>query len=442
TRGLEVMRILPRLNEDINEEWISDRIRFAYDGLKNQRIDSAYIKKGGRLTPVKMTEALSQIIACIKENPGSELGAIAGIMTDLETMMSMKLLMHKLGSNNIDYNQFGYVLDSSTRANYLFNSKYKGIEDADLLITIGCNIRKNAPVLGARISRLQKSHNLVICNIGHSANLPYNVKDFGDNLTILEELEDGKSEIASLLSNSKTPVLIIGDGVYNRPDSLAIFSSLKRICDKYGIIKDEWSGFNVLHNHASTVGALDIGFNKSNKSLSAIDMVKSVQTGAMSLLFLLGADEITIPDSCKGTIVYIGHHGDINAQKADIILPAMAFTEKDASYINNEGLLQHSFAAVKAPTSASLEYEIILELSKFLDIDLGYNNLDELRGLIYKHLIEKSKSNNQIKFSSKAKVTNTPIKTNEVNFYLSNSIARASKTMAACAHEFLEERVL
>ncbi|NDB81766.1 MAG: NADH-quinone oxidoreductase subunit G [Alphaproteobacteria bacterium] len=436
-RGIEVMRILPRINEDINEEWISDRIRFSYDGLKNQRIDRPYVKKEGTLTPTTFEDALGEIAAHLTAKHDVKLGAISGVMTDLETMFAFKSFLEAIGSKNVDFNQFGYNFDTSSRANYLFNTKFINLEESDLLITIGCNIRKNAPVLGARITRLQKSGRLKICNIGSQEEQPFESQDFGDSISIIEEMEAGKGEIIRLLSKSTKTSLIIGDGVFTRKDSVAILDSLAKISETYGIVKDEWNGFNILHNHASTVGALDIGFSQSKNSLSASDMVKALDSGEMDLLFLLGADEIELPKSYSGIIVYIGHHGDVNAQKADIILPSSAFTEKDASYINNEGRLQQIFAAVKSPGLAMSEYEIVLKLASLMNIKLGFSNLIELRESMYK-ILPKNNGLSKLQFTTKEKITKSPIKTNEVNFYLSNSILRASKTMASCAHEFSE----
>ncbi|MDX1924022.1 MAG: NADH-quinone oxidoreductase subunit NuoG [Rickettsiaceae bacterium] len=442
SRGFEVMRILPRLNEDINEEWISDRIRFSYDGLKLQRIDKAFTKQKGKLTPSTLEEAIEKLASYISSKTDISIGAISGSMTDLETMYSTKKLLKILGSNNVDFNQFGYNFDSSYRANYLFNTKYSGLEAADLILLVGCNIRKNAPVLGARLSRLEKSGNTKIYSIGLDEQEAFKSKDLGSNLDVITNLESGSGPLYKVIKNASKPVIIIGDGVYSRSDSLAILSILEQVSAKLGVVKDGWNGFNILHNHASTVGALDIGFSKSSRSLDAKTMVKNFYKGELDLLILLGSDEIEIPGNIKGEknlgiIVYIGHHGDINAGKADIVLPGCAFTEKDATYINNEGIIQKTYTAVPGPNKAIADYQIILDLASKLNLDLGFRNLSELRKEISKEL-EKKHNPDKISFSSKAKISKGDIDLPYVNFYLSNSISRASKTMASCARELIE----
>jgi NADH-quinone oxidoreductase subunit G len=434
TRGLEVMRILPRINEEINEEWISDKIRFSYDGLKVQRIDKPYVKSGNRLSASNWDEAISVITKKIKSLDNPKIGAIAGTMIDIESMFAMKTLLKKLGSENIDFNQFGYNFDLEARSNYLFNSKFSGLEDADLLLLIGADIRKNAPVLGARINKLARFGSLKIARIGEEDNQTFPLKELGKDLKILDLIEKGKSEFADSLKLAKKPVIIVGDGVYSRPDSAAIFSQISSICKKYNIIREDWNGFNILHNHASTVGALDIGFFAKSESSKAINMAKASVSGELDILFLLGADELEIPQSHDSLIIYIGHHGDKSANIADIVLPAAAFTEKDASYINNEGILQEAFKAVPAPGKALAEYDIIFKIANALNIDLGFSDLAILRKSLSNELI-KLNSNNHISFTSKDKILDMPIESIKFDFYLSNSISRASKTMASCSKE-------
>lgn len=434
TRGLEVMRILPRINEDINEEWISDKIRFSYDGLKLQRIDRPFVKSGAKLSPSSWDEAINAIAAKIKSSDKPKIGAIAGTMIDVESMFAMKTLLKKLGSENIDFNQFGYNFDTSSRSNYIFNTKFAGIENADLLLIIGANIRKNAPVLGARINKLSRFGSLKIARIGEEDNQTFQLEELGNDLKILDSIEKGKSEFAKKLKEAKNPVIIVGDAIYSRQDSQAILARISSICEKYNVIRDDWNGFNILHNHASVVGALDIGFYAKSESSRASNMVKSAVKGDLDILFLLGADEIEIPASHNSMIVYIGHHGDSSANIADIVLPSSAFTEKDASYINNEGTLQQAFRAVPAPSKATPEYDIVLKIAESLDLDLGFKDLGSLRKILAKELV-KIESKNTISFSSSDKISDSPIEAIKFDFYLSNAISRASKTMASCSKE-------
>lgn len=437
TRGLEVMRILPVLNEEINEEWISDRIRFSYDGLKVGRIDKPYVKIGNKLTPSSFEEAYKAINTKFEESKQPKIGAISGIMTDLETMFATKTLLTKLGSNNFDYNQFDYKLDLSSRSNYLFNSKFAGLEDSDLILLVGANISKNATALGARIAKLSRFGSQKLFRIGEKVREAFQVNDLGDDVKIISSIAKGSHEFAKKLQLAVKPALIIGDGVYSRSDSLAILEELESISSKFGIVKEGWNGFNILHNHASTVGALDLGFVATYPEFAAIKMVEKITKGDLDILFLLGADEIKVPADHKGLVVYIGHHGDVNANIADIVLPGSAFTEKDGSFINNEGLIQKAFKAAPAPNKALADYEIIMNLAENLNIDLGFKDVASLRKDMAKHLA-KSDSNSKISFKTKLKIEPINLKAVQTSFYLSNSISRASKTMASCAREFEE----
>ncbi|MDX2049788.1 MAG: NADH-quinone oxidoreductase subunit NuoG [Rickettsiaceae bacterium] len=442
TRGFEVMRILPDLNEEINEEWISDRIRFSYDGLKIQRIDRAYVRESGKLYEKDLDKTISTLAQIIKSKKTSNIGAIAGIMTDLETMYSVKTLLAKLGSENIDHNQFGYYLDSTRPTNYLFNSGFYGLEDSDVLILIGCNISKNAPVLGARICKLQKAGQLGIYRIGEEVTEAFKPIEYGPDVKILEDiLNEKNNKLSKILQKAKKPLVIVGDAVYSRSDAGSIMNNIQLICEKYKIINESKNDFNLLLNHAATTGALALGFTPSKTSLTAESMAQKIETGELDILFLLGADEIQVPSNHKGIIVYIGHHGDINANKADIILPACAFTEKNVSFMNNEGKIQKTNIAAKAPANAIPEYQIIQKISEELDIELGFKTFEELRTEIQTKLNGLDRKSPPM-FTPKSKVKDQKLKSPLINFYLSNSISRASKTMAACAKEMLSEQIL
>lgn len=432
TRGLEVMRILPRINEDINEEWISDKIRFSYDGLKLQRIDKPYVRHEGKLSQASFDSSLSLLRDKILADKKPVIGAIAGSMMDVESMFAFKALLTQLGSCHLDFNQFGYNFNSTMRANYLFNSKYAGLEEIDHLLIIGANIRKNAPVLGGRINKLARLGNLKITRLGTKDDQTFPMTELGHDLNILAQIENEQHPYAEILKKSAKTAIIVGDGVYLRPDSDGILSLISKICYKYNIIRDDWNGFNILHNHASTVGALDIGFCKTDSSLSAVEMAENITKGDMDILFLLAADEVTIPPEHKGLVVYIGHHGDRLANIADIILPSAAFTEKNASYINNEGTFQQSYKAVDAPGKALAEYDIAIKIASYLNINLGFDNLLLLREAL-KLALSTSTQNNGIKFDANSKIENKPLSNIDYNYYLSNSISRASKTMASCA---------
>ncbi len=428
-RGLEVMRILPRVNEEINEEWISDKTRFSYDGLKRQRIDKPFVKIDGKLAPSNWDDALSFLSTKIKSLDMSKIGAIAGTMADTESMIVLKILLEKLGSKNIDFNQFDYKFDYSDRTNYLFNSGFAGLEKCDLLLIIGVDIRKHAPVLGGRIGKLVRFNNLKVARIGAQSDQTFSVIELGDSTASIQEIENNTHKFCLNLASAKNPMMIIGDGIYSRSDSLALLESLRKIATQYNI------GFNILHNHASTVGAIDVGFIATDDKFTALKMAEKISTGEMELLFLLGADEVDIQRDHKGFVVYIGHHGDRGAQIADIVLPAAAFTEKDATYINNEGKMQRTNIAVLPVGKAIPDFEVIIKIAESLGIDLGFNNLHGVRKLINS---ESQKNRSMCKMKA-TKIFSSPIASVAVNFYHTNSISRASPTMANCVKEFAQK---
>ncbi len=428
-RGLEVMRILPRVNEEINEEWISDKTRFSYDGLKRQRIDTPFVKTDGKLKPSNWDDALSALQTKIRSTDPSKMGAIAGTMADTESMFALKILLGKLGSKKLDFNQFDYKLDYSVRSNYLFNSGFAGLEQCDLLLIIGADIRKNATVLGGRIGKLVRFNDLQVARIGVKDNQTFPIMELGESTDIIKEIEGGAHPFCAKLKSAKNPIMIIGDGIYSRDDSLVIMKSLEEIAVQYNI------GFNILHNHASTVGAIDIGFIPSDNEYSAVKMAKKNETAEIEILFLLGADEVDIPEDHKGFIVYIGHHGDKGAHIADIVLPAAAFTEKNATYINNEGKIQHTNLAVLPLGKAIPDFDIIVKIAKSLNIDLGFNNLQEVRKAL-SSVIQKDNSSKPVFKKKSAKIHTGAIAPVMVNFYHTNSISRASPTMANCIKEF------
>jgi NADH-quinone oxidoreductase subunit G len=421
TRGLEVIRILPINNDDINEEWISDKTRFACDGLKNQRLDKPYIRKNGKLVVATWKEAIAKISSEILKYEPSEISAVAGTLCDLESMFLLKELMNKLGSTNTDFNQFDYKFDYSKRGNYLFNTSIAGIDHADACLLIGANPRKIAPVLNARIGQKVRKNRMVVARIGEPDDQTYKLTELGNDISSLN---------TNFLAEFSHPMVIVGDGIYTRKDGHALMTKIYAMCNKYNVIRDDWNGLNILHNHASTVGAIDIGFTPGKKGLSAKEMAKKSK-----FIYLLGADELAIPEGAF--VVYQGHHGDRGAHRADVILPATAYTEKDGIYINFEGRAQFGRQAVQPLGEAKDDREIILSIMQALKIDTEYVNL----AIIRKHLaatVEAVANINAIVKSYVAftsvdeKISDKPIETVKCNFYMTDSISRASITMAKC----------
>lgn len=437
-KGSEVMRIMPRLHEDVNEEWLADKARFACDGLKYQRLDTPMVKTNGRLQNTSWSEALEHLTAKIKSSSADKIGAIAGDLTDVETMLVTKNLLNALGSSNYDCRQDGSLLGNSSRADYIFNTSIAGIEEADMCLIIGSNPRHEAPLVCSRIRKAQRHNGMKVFVIGEKADLAVTHKHIGHNPWILKQIADGQHPIAESLQGFKKPLMIIGSGAMAREDYEATLSYAKRIAQKFGFINDSWNGFNILQRAASRVGGLDIGFVPSSNGLSTAAMLSK----KMDILFLLGADELDMDSIHKDTfVVYLGHHGDAGAQRADMILPTPAYTEKDATYVNLEGRVQHTIMAVPPKGEAVADWLVISQLARLLGHDLGYRNINDVRNAMAK-ANSIFKTSNQIR---KEQLQLDNIKTKDFkddfysnpikNYYLTDSISRSSRTMAKCAKE-------
>ncbi|MCC8368596.1 MAG: NADH-quinone oxidoreductase subunit NuoG [Rickettsia endosymbiont of Oxypoda opaca] len=432
-RGEEVMRILPRINEEINEEWISDKIRFSYDGLKYQRLDRPYIRKNGKLIEAGWSEALKVVADKITSLQGNQIAAVAGSLACVESMFTLKTLLQKIGCNNFDVNQFDYKIDNSNRGNYLFNTGITGIEKADLCLLIGANPRQIAPVLNTRIGKCQRLGTLKVARIGEGHNQTYKLQELGNSVEIIKDLAEGTHEFAKELNEAKYPMIIIGDGVYSRSDGYAILSLIHKITDKYNIVREDWNGFNILHNHTSIVGGLDIGFN----SITTNEILAKAEQEEIKLVYLLGSDEIDFDKLKSVFIVYHGHHGDLGATNADVILPSAAYTEQSGIYVNLEGRPQISNKAVEPVGEAKEDWLIIKNLANHLKIEIGVNNLEEVRSKLAAEYpifanINKIIENKFVKFSSKDKLLKDDIVTPPINYYMTDVISRASVTMAKC----------
>jgi NADH-quinone oxidoreductase subunit G len=437
TRGREVMRILPRINEAVNEEWISDKTRHVVDGLRTQRLDRPYIRDNGKLRVASWAEAFGAIAAKTGRIDGKRIGAIAGDLTAVEEMFALKELLAKCGSVNLAV-QGGDAFDAKAgRASYLFNPTIAGIDQADVLLIIGSNPRKEAAVLNARIRKRWRSGQLKIGVIGAKADLTYDYDYLGAGADSLNELVGGKGSFADVLKGAKNPIVLVGSGAAARHDGAVVLALAAKLAIGIGAIKDGWNGFAVLHDTASRVGALDIGFAPGAGGLTAAQMTTF---GTLDVLFLLGADETKVPD---GTfVVYIGTHGDNGAHRADVILPAAAYTEKSGIYVNTEGRVQIAGRAAFPPGEAREDWAIIRALSDVLGKKLPYDSLAALRQAIFKiapHLmrVDQIAPGNaaDIKtLSGKGGTTEkAPFRSTVEDFYLTNPIARASAVMAECS---------
>ncbi len=438
TRGREVMRILPRVNDDVNEEWISDKTRHVVDGLRTQRLDQPYLREGGRLRAATWAEAFAAIAAKVKQARPEKIGAIAGDLAAVEEMFALKDLMTRLGSKNVDARQDGAALDASLgRASYLFNATIAGIEKADALLLVGTNPRREAAVLNVRIRKRWRAGKFPIGVIGEKADLTYTYDYLGAGPETLADVALGKHGFAKILQQAQRPLVIVGAGALARNDGAAVAAMAALIAADFGGLKDGWNGFSVLHSAASRVGALDIGFVPGQGGLSAGAMAKP---GALDVLFLLGADEIDVP--AGAFVVYIGTHGDEGAHRADVILPGAAYTEKSGLYVNTEGRVQMGSRAGFPPGDAREDWAILRALSDLLGKRLPYDSLAALRKTLFAahpHLmrldqIAPGDPNDIRKLAARGGTPDkAPFGVAIADFYLTNPIARASAIMAECS---------
>ena len=437
TRGREVMRILPRTNEDVNEEWISDKTRHVVDGLRAQRLDTPYIRDNGRLRPASWNEAFALIGEKVRATKADRIGAIAGDLCAVEDMFALKDLLSRLGSKNFDARQRGSMIDPRWgRAAYLFNASIPGIDEADALLIIGSNPRKEAAIINARIRKRWRAGHFPIALIGEHVDLTYPYHYLGAGPDSLAELAAGKGDYAEILRKAERPLVLVGASVFTRNDGARVAALAARVATEIGAVKDGWNGFSVLHYAASRVGALDIGFVPGEGGRTALQMA----AGDIDVLFSLGADEIDIE---RGPfVVYIGTHGDAGAHRADVILPGAAYPEKSAIYVNTEGRVQMGARASFPPGDAREEWAIMRALSDVLGARLPYDSLAQLRQALFAahpHLqrIGEITPADASDLRRLAQLSGTPDKTpfSSVidDFYLTNPIARASAVMAECS---------
>lgn len=440
SRGLQIMRILPRLNEEINEEWISDKARYCYEGLRYQRLDSVYIRKNDKLEKADFHEAFSLIAKKLKHLSGDEIAALSGPLAAAEEIFALKNLMQKLDSKNFESRLKDEKLNSDDRASYLFNSSVAGIEEADACLLIGVNPRKDAPVLNARIRKrsINKHSPFAIAAIGTNADLSYKYKNLGDDVEALEKILAGKSDFSKVLENAKKPMLILGVDAVSGKDGAAILNLAKKIAEKFAMIQDNWNGFNFLAKSSGLINGLELGFTSAGGIDKILDQTKS---GKIKLAFLLGVDEDIDFASLKNTFkIYIGSNGDKGAHDADIILPAAAFSEKETTYINCEGRAQKTNRAIFAPESAKEDWQIILEIADYSAIDLGFKDLAGLKKTLAENNLACKNLNHLTKAkwlaSDSQKIADHSQKINAVDFdfYSTNAIARASRVLAKCSN--------
>ncbi len=442
-RGAEVMRVLPRLNEDVNEEWISDKTRFACDGLRRQRLDSPYVRRDGKLQPASWDEAFAEIKSRLGGLQGPEIAAIAGDMADCEAMVSLKALMTALGSPHIDCRQDSAKLDPTVRAGYVFNSTIAGIENADALLIVGSNPRWEAAVLNTRIRKRTLMGDFPIGVIGEAADLRYDYEHLGTGPDALKAVLDGTSPFADILKSANRPMIIVGQGALSRADGAAVHAMTHDIAEKYGMIDKSsgWNGYNMLHTAAARVGGLDLGFVPGDGGLDTAGIIGGAGKGDIKAVYLLGADEVDTAALGDAFVIYQGHHGDAGAHRADVILPGAAYTEKNATWVNTEGRVQLGRIAAFPPGDAREDWTIIRALSGVLENPLPFNDLRAVRGMLVDANasfmnIDTCASTTWKPFGMSGDVTSAPFVSPIENYYMTDPISRASETMAKCTDTF------
>jgi len=447
TRGREVLRVLPRLNEDVNEEWMADKGRFNVDGLMRQRLDRPYVRVDGKLKPASWTEAFDAIAARLKGVAGRKMAALAGDLCDAESMFALKELMAALGCGNLDCRQDGAAVDPKVRASYLFNSTIAGIDKTDAILLIGTNPRWESPVINARIRKRYLKRGVRIASIGPKQDLTYPVELLGAGPETLNEIASGKHPFAQVLKDAKAPMLILGMGALARAEGAAILAAARAVADSCNLVREDWNGFNVLHTGAGRVAGLELGFVPQGSGALAGGrdiggILDGARKGEIDFVYLLGADEIDPSHLGRAFVVYQGHHGDRGAHRADVILPGAAYTEKDGTYMNTEGRAQLAMLAIFPPGEAKEDWAILRALSEHLGKPLGYDTLDQLRAKLYQ-ANRRFQRLNAVEpaawepFGTAGAMESKPFEPPIANYYMTDPISRASATMAECTEAFV-----
>ncbi|NXF15707.1 NDUS1 oxidoreductase, partial [Setophaga kirtlandii] len=452
TRTGEVMRILPRLHEDINEEWISDKTRFAYDGLKRQRLTQPMVKnEKGVFVYASWEDVLPRVAGVLQSVEGKDIAAVVGGLVDAEALIALKDLLNRLNCDTLCTEEIFPTAGAGTdlRSNYLLNTKIAGVEEADVLLLVGTNPRFEAPLFNARIRKSWLHNDLQVALVGSPVDLTYRYEHLGESPQILQEIASGKHAFSKVLDNAKKPMVVVGSTALQRSDGAAILAAVSTIAQNSRATSGagaDWKVMNILHRVASQVAALDLGFKPG---------VEAIRKSAPKVLYLLGADAGAItrqdlPEYCF--IIYQGHHGDVGAPMADIILPGAAYTEKAATYVNTEGRAQQTRVAVTPPGMAREDWKIIRAVSELAGLTLPYENLDEIRkrleevspNLVRYDDVEEANyfiQANELAKLAKQQLLADPLVPPQLtikDFYMTDSISRASQTMAKCVKAVVE----
>lgn len=435
TRDGEIMRILPRACDAINEEWISDKARHAFDGLTLQRLDRPYVRKNGHLEAATWEEVLTLVAKKVTETSPHKVAALAGGMADVESLFLLKELFHSLGIMNLECRHGAYI-PHAHRRDYLFNTTIQGAEEADVCLIIGSNIRLEAPLLN---TRLRKAHarGMQVAYVGPKIDLTYPYEYLGDKANILNQFWRHKHPFLSVLQAAKKPMIILGQGALQNEEGDRIYHLARAMAERINMIRSDWNGFNVLPTSAGLVGALDVGFVPNDSKFNTEDM---------DVVYLLNADEVNMKALGKAFVIYQGHHGDAGANRADVVLPGVAYTEKTATYTNMEGRAQQTRMAVSSPGLAKEDWKIIRKLSEYVGKPLPYDHHDQIMAALaqlhsaYGHVgaLVPSESPQALETNPK-EINSGPLTLLMDNYYMTDPISRVSKVMAQCRKEILKQ---
>ncbi|GHA90927.1 NADH-quinone oxidoreductase [Algimonas arctica] len=438
-----VLRILPMINDDVNEEWISDKTRFVWDGLARQRLDRPFIRENGNLRQASWDEALGLAAEKLKGDP-SKTAAIAGDLCDAESMYALKELMGSLGVKNIDCRQDGSLIGTGAREGYLFNSSIAGIDDADAILFIGTNPRLEAPIINARIRKRWITGDLEIGMIGDTVDLTYDYHHVGTSAADLAAFSRARKGFAPILKKAENPMIIVGAGALVGEAGQALLAALATLMSGPKFVREGWNALNILHTAAARVGGLDLGFLPGTDGKSTEAILAGAEAGEIETVYLLGADEFDASRLKDTFVIYQGHHGDAGAHVADIILPGCAYTEKDGLYVNTEGRVQMGMRAVPPKGMAKEDWAIVRALSAAIGRVLPFDSQSALRD----QMIEKHPTFGALGYAPGAAsaadfdlsqlgtdgtLSDAPLKSPVTDFYMTNPIARASNVMAECS---------
>ncbi len=432
TYGWEVKRVLPRINEDINEEWISDKTRHACDGLLSQRLDIPYIKYNGRFEKASWKEVYEIIKSKFKNTQKEKICGITGDLINMETLYIFKEFFNKtLGSNNIESRIDYSYLNPEKRENYLFNSSINGIEESDFILLIGTNPRYEATILNARIRKAYLQNKTKIISLNDIGDLTYPYETLNGDIENIKNIVEDKHEISKLISGANKPMIIFGDSVFKSGSAKFIFESFKNFLINKNKISNEWNALNVISENASTVGSYDLGIYKTKDGSNEI--LKDLHNNNFDIIYLLGQDSLNF-NKQNEFIIYQGSHGDKGAEMADIILPGAAYTEQNGFYTNLEGKLQKAYKASYPPGEAKEDWQIINEIAEIMNHRKLFNDKEELDSSLLNQINLFLEKNNSKKFSNIQNIefNSEILKIAPQNYYNSNVIARASKTMNEC----------